>query len=508
MKISTQFKFILSLVLLTVTSLPTFITAQAYEGYTLYSPLNTRWTYLRDMNNQLVHSWYHNRSGGYSAYLLRDSTVLRSALSTNSPLNGGGATGIVQRCNWAGQLIWEYTYSSSTYRLHHDIEPMPNGNILMIAWEVKTAAQCTQAGLNHSATLWPDHIIEVQPVGTTGGIIVWEWHFWDHLIQDWDPTKDNYGVVADHPELLDINCGSTYGDWTHINGISYNPVLDQIVISSHELDEIYVIDHSTTTQEAAGHSGGNSGMGGDILYRWGRPANYKRTGPQIFNVVHSSVWVADSLPGGGHLMAFNNREGMGSSVVVEIEPPYYNTYNYYIEPNQPFGPAAPYWTFTAGWFYSNHLGGCQRLPNGNTIIAESTAGYLFEVDSLGTVVWSYSAGGQIPRVLRYPLDYLSGTVTNADGNSDDPVITFSLLQNYPNPFNPATSIKYTVGEREFVSLKVFDLLGNEVVVLINEEKSAGEYKIDFDASHLSGGVYFYQLKAGNFAETKKMLLLK
>ncbi|MBK9404677.1 MAG: aryl-sulfate sulfotransferase [Ignavibacteria bacterium] len=128
---------------------------------------------------------------------------------------------------------------------------------MLNAWEVKTSAQAIAAGLNHSASIWPDHIIEVQPSGTTGGTIVWKWHAWDHLIQDYDPTKANYGVVANHPELLDINVSSTAsGDWMHVNGISYNADLDQIVFSSHNLDEFYVIDHSTTTAEAASHTGG------------------------------------------------------------------------------------------------------------------------------------------------------------------------------------------------------------------------------------------------------------
>jgi hypothetical protein len=380
-------------------------TAQAYPGYTLYSPMDGRTTYLVNMNNQVVHTWSHNRNGGYSAYLLSDGSVIRPSASSGSSLNGGGAAGMVQRVGWNGSLVWEYTYSSSTYRTHHDIEPMPNGNVLCIAWEVKTSSQCVAAGLNHSATLWPDHIIEVQPTGSTGGNIVWQWHVWDHLIQDYNSAKSNYGVVAQHPELLDINCGSTSGDWMHFNAISYNPDLDQIVVSSHNLDEIYVIDHSTTTQEAASHSGGNSGKGGDFLYRWGRASNYDVTNsPQVFDVVHCAWWVPSGLPGAGHIMAFNNRETMGSSMIVELTPPL-NGYNYTLTPNTAYGPSAPSWTYNASGFFSNHLGGNQRLPNGNTLIAQSTSGKLFEVNTSGQVQWTYTPGGQIPRALRYDPTY-------------------------------------------------------------------------------------------------------
>jgi hypothetical protein len=378
--------------------------AQAFQGFTLYSPNNSRKSYLVDMNNTIVHTWTHTKTGGYSCYLLEDGSLLRSALSTNSTLNGGAAAGIVQRVDWNGSLLWEYTYSSNTYRAHHDIEPMPNGNVLLIAWEVKSATECVAAGLNHSSSLWPDHIIEVQPVGSTGGNIVWQWHSWDHLIQDYSASKSNYGVVGSHPELLDINVGSTQGDWMHYNGISYNPELDQIVVSSHNLDEVYVIDHSTTTAQAAGHSGGNSGKGGDYLYRWGRPTNYRASGTQIFDVVHCAYWVPAVLPGAGDIMAFNNREHAGTSMIVELVPPMSNG-QYVLQSGSAYGPSSPVWSYTASGFFSIHLGGCQRLPNGNTLVVQSLNGKIFEVNSSGSTVWTYAPGGEIARALRYATTY-------------------------------------------------------------------------------------------------------
>ena len=85
---------------------------------------------------------------------------------------------------------------------------------------------------------------------------------------------------------------------------------------------------------------------------------------------------------------------------------------------------------------------------------------------------------------------------------------FSLSQNYPNPFNPATSIQYALGNKQFVSLKIYDVLGNEVATLVSEEKPAGEYEVEFAGSGLPSGIYFYQLKVGNYIETKKMVLMK
>jgi plastocyanin len=107
---------------------------------------------------------------------------------------------------------------------------------------------------------------------------------------------------------------------------------------------------------------------------------------------------------------------------------------------------------------------------------------------------------------------MTGTIIVQDpvGVSDDELIAekFELNQNYPNPFNPSTRISYAIPRASFVNLKVYDIIGNEIAVLVNEEKQAGNYQIDFDATELTGGVYFYQLLTGSFVETKKMILTK
>ena len=107
---------------------------------------------------------------------------------------------------------------------------------------------------------------------------------------------------------------------------------------------------------------------------------------------------------------------------------------------------------------------------------------------------------------------MTGTIIVQDpvGVSDDELIAeeFELNQNYPNPFNPSTRISYAIPSASFVNLKVYDIIGNEIAVLVNEEKQAGNYQIDFDATELTGGVYFYQLLTGPFVETKKMILMK
>ncbi|MFC1584590.1 aryl-sulfate sulfotransferase [Fibrobacterota bacterium] len=381
---------------------------EAFDGYTLYNPNGSQNTYLINLEGEAVHTWQNPEAGGYSVYLLEDGSILRPINLGNPYFSAGGASGGVERVSWEGEILWHYEYSNSTYCLHHDLEPLPNGNVLMIAWEKKNSSEAATAGRTITGDIMPDHIIEVMPQGDSAGEIVWEWHIWDHLIQDRNSAAENYGVVAEHPELLDINAGliDRTGDWTHINAVSYNPELDQIVFSSHFLDEFYVIDHSTTTEEAAGHTGGTYGKGGDFLYRWGNPGNYKIAGTQFFHVVHCASWIPEGIPGAGNIMAYNNGTDRMRSEILEISPPLDTDGNYPLDPGVAYGPAEPGWTYTDSGFFSNHLGGLQRLPNGNTLVVESTdSGKIWEVTQGGEVVWQYNPATQVARALRYAPDY-------------------------------------------------------------------------------------------------------
>jgi len=90
----------------------------------------------------------------------------------------------------------------------------------------------------------------------------------------------------------------------------------------------------------------------------------------------------------------------------------------------------------------------------------------------------------------------------------DGIETYSLSNNYPNPFNPTTYIKYQIPELSFVTLKVYDVLGNEIATLVNEEKPAGKYEVEFDGAGLPSGIYFYRIQTSSFHETKKMVFMK
>lgn len=380
----------------------------SFAGYTLFSPFPSDTTYLIDNWGQVVHSWSTGGSPLKHAYLLEDGTLVKTQNQGGTTgIDGGGSTSTVREYDWDGNLLWDYTYLSTEYRLHHDIEPMPNGNVLMIAWERKDYAAIIAAGGDTTGIenyeLWPDHIIEVQPIGVNTGAIVWEWHLWDHLIQDSHPTKPNYGVVSDHPELIDL--GQTLSgnsDWAHTNGVDYNPDLDQIVLSSPTFNEFWIIDHSTTTAEAQGHTGGDRGMGGDLLYRWGNPRMYGRgtsTDQKLF-FQHDVHWIGPGLNGAGNILIFNNRNPADPpgpandySTVDELNTPVQSDSSYpaIASPN-PHGPAGFVWSYGKANpqdFIGRALSGSQRLLNGNTLICNGASGYIFEVTSDSVEVWRY-----------------------------------------------------------------------------------------------------------------------
>lgn len=379
-------------------------TADAYDGYTLFAPLNWDTTYLINNCGEVVNRWGSSYHPGVSVYLLDDGNLLHTRQTGNSTFTSGGSGGGVELLDWDGNLLWSYDVSSSTECQHHDVEYLPNGNVLMIVWESKSMAEAIQAGKDPNTApsqLWPDKIIEVEPSGANGGTIVWEWHAWDHLIQDVDNAKDNYGTVADHPELIDINFpsnGNGNSDWLHTNAVDYNPEFDQIAISIHNMDEIWIIDHSTTTAEAASHAGGYYGKGGDLLYRWGNPRAYGRGTPATkkFYGQHDVRWITEGTDV-GKLMVFNNgqnrSQGVSYSTVDIIDPPVDGNGNY-AQPasGSAFLPTALDWSYEANPntdFYSSNISGAHRLPNNNTVICEGTSGRFFEVTPAKEIVWEY-----------------------------------------------------------------------------------------------------------------------
>ena len=316
----------------------------------------------------------------------------------------------------------------------------------MLCWEKKSAQQAQSLGrVNVMNEMWPLKIVEIEPVGQDSAVIIWEWHIWDHLIQDVDSLLPNYGQISAHPELVDINLGQftnpIEGDWLHTNSVDYNPVLDQIVFSSRHLDEIFIIDHSTTIAEAASHTGGNSGMGGDILYRWGSPQNYNRGGGtnKMLNDQHGVNWVPENYPGSGHLLIFNNNpldstgqdNSLGNSSVVEIITPLNNNGTYDISTDSSYGPSNYHWVFGGDdSFFSHFQSGAFRLPNGNTFVTVSQEKYLFEIDTSDQIIWEYyfqtesGLDGNTARAQKYKPNYF--TFSLGDMNYDYMLDIFDL----------------------------------------------------------------------------------
>ncbi len=414
-------------------------TPEASEGFILFNP-NGNVTYLMDKNGYWYHSWTTSGPAGPMGYLLPDGNLLRSVRQTQDAnfagFNGGG--GLIEEYDWDGTLVWSYQLNDAQDWQHHDFLRLPNGNTLMMVWTYKTAAEAIQAGRDPSTivnnALVPDKIIEVQKTGSSGGNIVWEWNVWDHLIQDFDPTKDNFGVVADHPELININQPTSLADdWTHMNGMGYHPFFNLISLSVREFSEVWIIDHSTSTAEAAGHTGGNYGKGGDLLYRWGNPQAYGRgtAADQVLQNQHDTHFVFAGIPDDGDMIMFNNGTQRGFSSADEIILPY-DEFGVFPDPGptDPWGPALPDRTYVAtppSSLFSPIISGADRVPNGNTIIIEGVQGRVLEVTPAGGVVWEWvnpvgANGiplnqGDIPtpqgittevglfKVRQYPVDY-------------------------------------------------------------------------------------------------------
>lgn len=422
-------------------------TGEAAPGYTLIAPLMSFDTHLVDAEGEVVHTWRTDCQARCSAYLMDDGSLLRCGEELHNPVfHGGGAGGHVQRISWDGEVVWDYTYSDAEKRHHHDIEPLPNGNVLVISWVHRTVDEAIAAGRNPELLdqegLWPCEVVEIEPALPDGGDVVWRWNAWDHLVQDFDRSRENYGDPAAHPELLDVNLAKLpppdeesdeerrereereaemaalgyggggdeeeeteisyfprFADWLHVNSVEYVEEYDLIVLSSNHLSEVFAIDHSTTTEEAAGHDGGRWGHGGDLLWRWGNPRNYRAgdESDQKLFAQHHATWLA-----GDRLLIFNNGEGRLDgeySSIEELELPFDPETGFAAADGGALGPAEAAWSYVAPEresFYGSFISGVQRIPGGHTLVCSGPQGRVFELDGDDAIVWEFnhSFGGE------------------------------------------------------------------------------------------------------------------
>ena len=519
-------------------------TLKAFHGYTVFAPKHNTMTYIINNEGRKCHEWSASTyPPGQSVYLLENGDLLRTCMVQGGLSSGGGEGGRVEEYDWNDNLVWQLDYSTATYAQHHDIKRLPNGNIIMLVNEKKTVSEAIAAGFNpnnfqpdvlQKGYMLPDCIIEIQPTFPVGGNVVWEWHVWDHLIQDYDASKLNFGVVNAHPELVDCD-----GDhralpcfWNHMNCIDYNPALNQIAMSVRGNSEVWIVDHSTTTAQSASHSGGVHNRGGDLLYRWGNPLTYGAgtgTSPKYFEQ-HDVEWIKPDCPGAGDLMCFNNGVGRKFSSIDEITTPVDANGNYPLATCTAYAPTSLTWTYVAtppSSLWAQDISGAQRLQNGNTLIDNGPLGTFIEVTSTGDVVWKYIdpvdnagpmwQGDSIPhdsihpdetlnsvfRVYRYPPDYAGFVGRDLTPGAfielyptgmDDHVNQSPPVQCYPNPFTTRINLINTTGKENF---DLEDITGH----IVWSGKHIGQHNF----SNLSNGIYFLRIEGQNSVQSIKVL---
>jgi hypothetical protein len=418
----------------------------AYPGYTWFGVRGT--TYLVDMEGRVAHTW----PVGTNPHLLTNGNVLDA--SKDDPSGFGGFTEV----DWDGAKVWSYTETRSNYLPHHDFLRIFNPKLnayttLYIANKTVSSNQCIAAGCDPAfarnyTNAQMDAIVEVDMSGT----VVWEWWFFDHVIQDFDPTKANYvgagKTIASYPGRLNVNIPGlpAQRDWLHCNSIDYNQTLDQIVINSVR-GEFYIIDHGNTF--IAGNPASSIALAataaGDFLYRFGDPARYSQgsppsiltnwtvstTGNKQIGGAHHASWIPSGLAGAGRLLVFNNAQNLfehtQGSYVFEINPfldaaatdtgAYVNPpdagYNTWLPPSPTSGKSPKLMSRQIVWSYASkashgmfsHIGSsAQRLPNGNTLICSDTEGHIIEVTPDGDAVWEYINPVTSDGILRFKRD--------------------------------------------------------------------------------------------------------
>jgi hypothetical protein len=306
--------------------------------------------------------------------------------------------------------------------------------------------------------------------------------------------------------------GQSSGDWFHVNGVDYNQELDQIVFSSRFASEIYIIDHSTTTEQAASHEGGNSNMGGDILYRWGNPSNYGMPGTQwIEGAVHDARWITDDgRPNGGFLQIFNNcgngctgggPSAIANSTIDGIETPWDEVSNTYLRtPGQPFDPLS-YTTRYACEYSASGQSASDRMSNGNIFVNASTpSGVMYEVDPITEqIIWGpYQAGTQ--KAFRYECDYpgiialepymnntLSTSCFDASNLKEDIIDNHLIV--FPNPSRNKVFLQFDSLKFQTLDIEIYNSIGQAVYINSIKNIDAIFHK-EIDMNFLDQGLYF------------------
>lgn len=407
----------------------------------------------------------------------------------------------IEQRNWDNTLLWKFCGEGRYAALHSDFYVLPNGNVLSLLKDRHSITDAINAGAKpenlRGNTFNLESVVEIKPSGANAGEIVWEWYLWDHLVQNFDSSKLNYGNISEQPRKFDINLIQSN---THFNSIDYNEQLDQIVLSNWSDHEIYIIDHTTTSQIASTSAGGKYSYGGDFLFRWGNDKNFS-VGDQTLFGQHNPSWIPNNYSRfGGMISIFNNEYGhytnsdlKSAIVIINIDPNGDGVYDL-IEKNT-FEPTTYEYMWTGkifdDWMLSRIMSGVNVQPNGNLLICEATKGRFTEIDETGKVVWVYKspdegtendlstsrgiveqgtiANPQVYKIKKYALDYApikniklcnnkslenTNAITQQCVNEKKPSISFNIknisdaLFSFEAETNEADSIVWKFGDGE------------------------------------------------------------
>jgi hypothetical protein len=490
------------------------------EGYYLFHPNPSKHTYLIDNKGYIAYTWNGTHNPGTSVYLLEDGMLLRTGRVT-SDFTVGGVGGYLEMVKPDGEIEWSYTFASESEQSHHDVEMLPNGNILLILFDKISGEDVLAAGRDpetFEGELWSEKIIEVKPIGTDEVEVVWEWRLWDHIVQDFDESKLNFGVIAENPHKVDVNFhieAIEVRDWVHVNSIDYNAELDQIMIGSPFFSEIWIIDHSTTTAEAKTGAGGNSNKGGDLLYRWGNPQVYDQGTDEDrkFYGQHDPHWIQTDE--GYSIIVFNNGQERSEpySTVERMDLPYVAVdASYEISDNGAFLPESAELVYQAPDkldFFSAIVSGVQILDGGGLLINEGINGRFFELNSSNEIIWEYRSpitnegilcskevssvsGNIVFRVMKFSPDYaglptnLTNEVLLSESNCPLNAENDFSISIYPTSFDDIVNV---TSEKEIEKIVVTNLMGARVL----EQDGQGDSQLVLNAENWSSGVYIVQV---------------
>ncbi|MEX6627274.1 aryl-sulfate sulfotransferase [Tenacibaculum salmonis] len=353
------------------------------QGLVLAVENGAKQSYLIDKTGEKVKTWDFDLNLGNDLEIMPDGKLLGMFKVKDPAFSFGGGGGVVRLLNIDGTINWEYEYASEDYLAHHDVEMLPNGNILFLAWEKITESEAKLKGVELNGDIYPEVLIEVNP---STNQIVWEWHSFDHIIQDkFSDITSTFGVLNKSPERIDINYfPKENGDIMHANGIDFDVDKNVIYVSVNYYSEVWVIDHSTTSVEAKKSVGGNYNKGGDLLYRFGNPEAYKNSfGNRMFNRNHFPNFLEKNQPGAGNVLVYMNGADVSQSTVYELAMPsvFELKTDASNEPNV-------VWSFTDSELFYEKISGAVRLDNGNTLICEGGYGF-WEVTPEKEIAWKY-----------------------------------------------------------------------------------------------------------------------